>query len=212
MLSLAAIAAVASMATAANATTFAGSWNVDAYNGNNGLQIDTTPDSHSLSVTLSGTGSTATKTINLFKIYTNEDSVDGGDTTHQPITVDFNFTSPGHLGDDVDGVTFAVDGTQNHANYGAVTWNGPAVVNFANGDILTITLSNETFNSDSHSNDLNDGSNHGAEVQGTFTLTRAAAAPTAGAVPEPASWALMIGGFGMAGASLRRRRTMAATA
>lgn len=29
-----------------------------------------------------------------------------------------------------------------------------------------------------------------------------------GAVPEPASWALMIGGFGMAGATLRRRRAL----
>jgi PEP-CTERM motif len=33
-----------------------------------------------------------------------------------------------------------------------------------------------------------------------------------GLVPEPASWALMIGGFGMAGAMLRRRRSAAATA
>jgi hypothetical protein len=32
----------------------------------------------------------------------------------------------------------------------------------------------------------------------------------AGAVPEPATWALMIGGFGMAGANLRRRRSVAA--
>jgi hypothetical protein len=31
-------------------------------------------------------------------------------------------------------------------------------------------------------------------------------------VPEPASWALMIGGFGLAGASLRRRRAVAAAA
>ena len=31
--------------------------------------------------------------------------------------------------------------------------------------------------------------------------------PTAGGVPEPASWALMVGGFGMAGGMLRRRRT-----
>lgn len=30
---------------------------------------------------------------------------------------------------------------------------------------------------------------------------------TSAAVPEPASWALMIGGFGLAGAVLRRRRT-----
>lgn len=31
-----------------------------------------------------------------------------------------------------------------------------------------------------------------------------------GAVPEPSTWALMIGGFGLAGAALRRRRTVAA--
>lgn len=31
-----------------------------------------------------------------------------------------------------------------------------------------------------------------------------------GAVPEPASWALMIGGFGLAGGALRRRRALAA--
>jgi outer membrane protein assembly factor BamB len=31
----------------------------------------------------------------------------------------------------------------------------------------------------------------------------------AGSVPEPASWALMIGGFGMVGAAMRRRRSVA---
>jgi len=36
------------------------------------------------------------------------------------------------------------------------------------------------------------------------TLRDAMAAGVAG-VPEPAGWALMIGGFGMAGAALRRR-------
>ena len=42
------------------------------------------------------------------------------------------------------------------------------------------------------------------EYQGTgrYTLTIASAA---GAVPEPASWALMIAGMGLAGGSLRRR-------
>jgi hypothetical protein len=35
-------------------------------------------------------------------------------------------------------------------------------------------------------------------------------APGSGAVPEPATWALMIGGFGMAGAMIRRRRSLAA--
>jgi len=41
-----------------------------------------------------------------------------------------------------------------------------------------------------------------------FSLSRFA--PTGGGVPEPASWALMIAGFGLAGASLRRRRTLTA--
>jgi PEP-CTERM motif len=35
---------------------------------------------------------------------------------------------------------------------------------------------------------------------------------SAGGVPEPATWGLMIGGFGMAGAALRRRRTAIAAA
>jgi choice-of-anchor A domain-containing protein len=34
--------------------------------------------------------------------------------------------------------------------------------------------------------------------------------PPGGAVPEPATWALMIGGFGLAGSALRRRRAAAA--
>ena len=32
-----------------------------------------------------------------------------------------------------------------------------------------------------------------------------------GSVPEPSTWALMIGGFGLAGAALRRRRSVIAT-
>ncbi|MBS0334489.1 MAG: PEPxxWA-CTERM sorting domain-containing protein [Proteobacteria bacterium] len=37
-------------------------------------------------------------------------------------------------------------------------------------------------------------------------------APIGGAVPEPSEWALMIMGFGLAGAALRRRRSVAAAA
>lgn len=43
----------------------------------------------------------------------------------------------------------------------------------------------------------------GGPLVGTLTITDAANAP--GGVPEPASWALMVAGFGAAGAALRRR-------
>jgi hypothetical protein len=42
----------------------------------------------------------------------------------------------------------------------------------------------------------------------SFEVTTLTVRSTA-AVPEPASWALMIGGFGLAGAALRRRRVSA---
>ncbi|MFI4966753.1 MAG: PEPxxWA-CTERM sorting domain-containing protein [Caulobacterales bacterium] len=61
-----------------------------------------------------------------------------------------------------------------------------------------------------------DGTHYGyAEVAGAnftgyrFETTAGASVPFA-AVPEPASWALMIGGFGMVGGLLRRRRTQPA--
>lgn len=46
-------------------------------------------------------------------------------------------------------------------------------------------------------------------VSGSSTLTISQAAPpVTGAIPEPASWALMIGGFGLTGAALRRQRAI----
>ena len=45
----------------------------------------------------------------------------------------------------------------------------------------------------------------GNDYAGNFRFTSAV-----GGVPEPASWALMLGGFGMAGAAIRRRRVKTA--
>lgn len=44
---------------------------------------------------------------------------------------------------------------------------------------------------------------------GQLTVSRL---ETPGAVPEPTTWVLMMGGFGLLGAELRRRRTMAGAA
>ena len=57
--------------------------------------------------------------------------------------------------------------------------------------------------------DLADFRNPGASG---FLVGDVGVGPIGGGVPEPAAWSLMILGFGAIGASVRRRRRMAATA
>ena len=53
--------------------------------------------------------------------------------------------------------------------------------------------------------------NSGYDSFGGFDYTfRTYASDATGAVPEPASWAMMIAGFGLAGAAMRRRRSLVA--
>jgi hypothetical protein len=51
------------------------------------------------------------------------------------------------------------------------------------------------------------GSDDGMAIDDLSMTLTTTAAP--GAVPEPASWAMMLGGFGLIGGALRRRRTLA---
>ena len=53
---------------------------------------------------------------------------------------------------------------------------------------------------------------HGlSQADNTVFLDNVSASVTpSGAVPEPATWAMLIAGFGLVGASLRRRETAAA--
>jgi PEP-CTERM motif-containing protein len=81
---------------------------------------------------------------------------------------------------------------------GSLIWDNP-VQNFTTADGSTFSVSFGDLRG------VTFGSNAIAPV--TITVDSVAAA-----VPEPASWALMIGGFGMAGAMLRRRQSLAAAA
>ena len=65
------------------------------------------------------------------------------------------------------------------------------------GDLFTGSASNPTFNTGTFN--LSGGFTAGAA---TLTITRAAVA----AVPEPATWAMMLMGFGAMGVAMRRRR------
>lgn len=103
-----------------------------------------------------------------------------------------------------------------------LTFDNGAVLQgaYAPGSINTfipgsaVTVGNETFtlNEFSFTRSLANvvgqfqatpGTGDGNDYQGNYRFTSSVAA---GAVPEPASWALMLGGFGLAGAAFRRRR------
>ena len=75
---------------------------------------------------------------------------------------------------------------------GSLTWDTPVQqITALDGSIFTVKFHNLTG--------VTFGGNATAKV--TITVDHVASA-----APEPATWALMIGGFGMAGATLRRRR------
>lgn len=64
-------------------------------------------------------------------------------------------------------------------------------------------------------NDVSGAANNPRDGHWAFDVLNVQSAdqgPTTGGVPEPASWALMLGGFGLAGATLRHRRRLALAA
>ncbi len=211
ILAAAALAAAMGAASVASATTFTGNYTVTGYwdSNNGGLNLDI-DDRRATSASPAST-SASPRTFTLFEINADEavnvpdpnGSPNDDDATARPINVNFTFSAPQNLpggGPDgiISGVTVGVQGGQD--DYGQVTWNGPATVNFGNYGLLTISLSNATFDT---------GDYESGKVKATFKLS----APLAGgAVPEPATWGMMIMGFGMAGATLRRRRTAVAAA
>jgi hypothetical protein len=201
----AAIAAALGAASAASATTFTGTYDVTDYHSgsNGGLNIDiqdAAPSGTSLGLGNMNFGDV--KVVDLFYIWAGED-VGSDDTGSDPIAVKFNFTSPVGSGT-VNGDTWGVTGQFEH---GVVHWDGPININFGAAGTMNIALNNATFYEEPDCwRDCNN--NYKALIKGTFTLN----GPAGGAVPEPASWAMMITGFGLAGATLRRRRTAAAAA
>jgi hypothetical protein len=88
---------------------------------------------------------------------------------------------------------------------GALTASEPCCVvdvssNFL--DVSTLDLNNFALSMSGFSKPFHPGTSFVANVSGTF----------AGVVPEPATWALMISGFGMVGFAARRRRAKAVIA
>jgi hypothetical protein len=82
-----------------------------------------------------------------------------------------------------------------------------ADINAAAGSIFIVGFTNATLNlQDPNNVDLGVYTNGNEPDHPVLTLD------TTAAVPEPATWAMMITGFGLAGATLRRRRSALAAA
>lgn len=201
LLALGLLASTVIAAPAFASVDIAGTFTVAAHSSDPGLVIDITNNN---GVVVPNLGNTP-QTFNLFTISTDEGSVNyGEDTVHYPITVDFTFSAPNPTtgGAPVSGQTYGqYFGFLNIGQEGVLQWTGgPQTFNFGNGGQFEVALSNAVFNKG-----LFGLGKVGANVTGTFTLLHDSA------VPEPAAWAMMIAGFGLTGAAMRRRRRVAVT-
>ncbi len=114
------------------------------------------------------------------------------------ISASFSFLSPtGATGSPVTGSTAGLF-TLNFLSpcfwdgCGKVEWGAPSVFSFGDGGQFSVELFDATF-----------GTPGTATVIGRFTLI-------SNSVPEPATWAMLLIGFGTIGASLRARRARSA--
>lgn len=214
----AALAVAGGMALAASqaqATTFTGSWSLDYNNTDPGLVLAVQPINSTFNFSLSANNPATAqneeiKTLSLFKIYTNEDWINGDDTVASPIKLTFNFTSPTpNSVDPISGTTQGYSELLGFYQGGKLTWanGGVTQLHYGNGltGLMTISVNGGEFNEGDWWGGPDGGKKEALTVKATFDWDND---PTA--VPEPATWALMISGFGMAGGALRRRRALAA--
>jgi len=120
--------------------------------------------------------------------------------------------------DAVDGITFGVRGVPDFATssngigdiafFSAAAGGGLIIVDNGNGFdwLLDATDGQQYYTGSEVAPTFLPGTYTlaGLGTPGSFTLTIASAPD---AVPEPATWAMMIGGFALAGAAMRQRRT-----
>lgn len=205
---LAATAGLALAATQAHATVFAGNWYLDELKTDDpGLVLAASAFSGSFNVNLApsdgnpGNGNEEIAVVPLFALYTTESAINLDDvfvTGTAKLRFVFDLPDPNNGPTEVTGVTGGIPFT---INKGYLDWNpgdlldsnGKMTLNFGplNDGVLSIYVNGGTFN----------GSNNQLSVSANFDWDHDATA-----VPEPATWALMIAGFGMAGAAMRRRR------
>lgn len=195
----AAVALSVSAFAAEAATVFSGSVkSITANGGDPGLVVQT-GNYNSFSLPLEK--NVVSAPVGLFSIWTNEGDIGWDDWAPKKIFVELAFTAPEGPwgGGPIEGQTFGID--LFFTEGGKVTWDAPEILTFGNGGQLKVTLLPTTFNWGTFGTDP--GQQYGGVVDAKFELL---SEPLQSAVPEPATWAMMITGFGLAGAAIRRRR------
>ncbi|MDZ4373393.1 MAG: hypothetical protein U1C74_18490, partial [Phenylobacterium sp.] len=195
---LAATAGLAFVAAPAQATVFTGTWELTEYETTDpGLVLGVWGgDDGAFDLDL---GSDPIQSFDLFKLYTNEASVNGDDLGSSLISLTFTFTAP-----TPNNGPITIGGeTQGYATFfgivqgGVLTWNdgGTALFKWAEGEPgvtdpgrMTISVNGGTFNEGLFG--LHEGKKHGLKVAAQFHWDNDPTFTTA--VPEPATWALMI--------------------
>jgi len=119
-----------------------------------------------------------------------------GDETGTPLSADFS----SNIGSDVMRVY------QGAISFAAPTTDGfEYIVNFENAFRYDPSMGNLLHGVYSV-NSVFDGAATSGIANTAATITQFTGTALAGAVPEPDTWALMIGGFGVVGGAMRRRR------
>jgi hypothetical protein len=174
---------------------------IDAYNGNppdSGLIIQTQVIP-TLPATLFTLSDGQSQTFDLFKIWTNETSLNLDDLAPKNISVTLTFSSPASIGT-VGGTTEAFT-FFGFASQGVVTWNPTPVVVQAPGVTYSIQLSDASFNNGGWDfGSFKPGERYAGTVEATIRQITS--------VPEPSSFISGSLGTAMLGGVwyLRRRR------
>ena len=145
---------------------------------------------------LGGDGFVVSNSPTVFTLYSNNDDIDGNVTS---------YTQLAEAAATISGkwrfYTFDVDGSSFDP--------GGFVVNGVLTQLTTNGIPRPSTQSGTFSFAVNAGDTYGFYIRSTDgALGRGVL--TIGAVPEPASWAMLIAGFGLVGAVARRRRAVAA--
>lgn len=172
------------------------------HNTDPGLVLWSTPGAFNISLDLDGSPSSSAFVANLFTVGTDEGTVNflpPEDNVPYAISVLFAFANPWDAnGNPITGQSFGFIALNPFSSCGiftggcgAVQWDAPQTFNFGNGGSFSVALNNVTF-----------GTPGSAQVGGTFTLL----SNSVPGVPEPATWAMMLIGFGAVGYAMRRSR------